>query len=76
MPDDDFEVFPFFGVQMMKFNRLILLLPVALFSIGLTTGCGGTKPNTVIEAAPKSAEEEAAYEQETFGTPINDESQN
>jgi hypothetical protein len=63
-------------MKMMKLNQLIVLLPLAMFSIGLTTGCGGTKENKVIEAAPTTAEEEATYEQESYGTPLNDESQN
>ncbi len=61
---------------MIKLKSLILLLPVAFLSVGLTTGCGGgnTEP-TVIEAAPMTEEEELTYEQETMGS-VDDDSQN
>ena len=49
----------------MKLRQLVLLLPVMAFSFCLTTGCGGRSENQVIEAAPTTAEEEAAYEEES-----------
>lgn len=60
----------------MKFAQLLLVLPVVLFSVCLTTGCGGKGENTVIEAAPTTAEAEAAYEKESYGTEASDQSQN
>ena len=60
----------------MKLFQLALVLPAAFFSFSLllATGCGGRSENTVVEAQPMTAEEEAAYEKESYGS--SDESQN
>ncbi len=61
----------------MKLSQLFLALPILAFSLCLTTtGCGRGSENQVIEAAPTTAEEEATYEKESYGTPANDDSQN
>jgi hypothetical protein len=60
----------------MNFRQLLLVLPAALVSLCLSTGCGGRTENVVIEAPPTNAEAEAAYEKESYGTAPSDESQN
>lgn len=58
----------------MKLKALLFVLPAAM-AIGFISGCGrGTEP-VEVEAASMTAEEEAAYESESYGN-VDDESQN
>lgn len=60
----------------MTFTKLVLVLPIAMFAASLLAGCGKDSTETqVIEAAPMTAEEEAAYEAQTNAS-MNDEAQN
>ena len=62
---------------MIKLKSLLLILPIAVLAVGLTTGCGGgSTETTVIETVPMTEEEEATYEEETMGSAMDDESQN
>ncbi|MGI9473363.1 MAG: hypothetical protein ACR2NZ_17605 [Rubripirellula sp.] len=58
----------------MKLSALVLVLPVVM-AIGFVSGCGSSTEPVVIEAEPMTAEEEATYEEESYGN-VDDEAQN
>jgi hypothetical protein len=61
----------------MKFLNLLLILPVAVLSLSLTVGCGGSGETTVLPAddVGMTPEEEATYEEQSMSS-VDDESQN